>query len=70
MKAELEQYVKKDEKDKIVVVHNLNDIDGIKEKANVEIEFQDDTFCIVRPKKSCTDSLYQRRHRLNQTMQL
>lgn len=45
MKAELEQYVKKDEKDKVVVVHNLNDIDGIKEKANAEIEFQDDTFC-------------------------
>lgn len=45
MKQELEQYVSQNEKDKITVVHNLNDADGIKAKADDDIEFQEDTFC-------------------------
>ncbi len=47
MKQELEKYLPKKQKNKIVVVHNINDIETVKEKANKEIEFEEDTFCNV-----------------------
>ena len=49
MAKELESYV--DEKEKIKVVHNINDIDFIKQEAIKQIEFQDDTVCNVEIQK-------------------
>ncbi|MCM1114049.1 MAG: CDP-glycerol glycerophosphotransferase family protein [Clostridium sp.] len=51
MKQELAQYVNKGGSEKICVVHNLNDVDGIHRKANREIEFQGNTYCNVTKDK-------------------
>ena len=47
LKEELASYVKPSERNKLCVVHNQNDIEGIKAKAELPIEFNDDTFCSV-----------------------
>lgn len=47
LKEELASYVKPSERNKLCVVHNQNDIEGIKTKAELPIEFNDDTFCSV-----------------------
>lgn len=47
MKEELKKYIKSSQQENIVVVHNINDIEGIKEKAKKEVEFQDSTYCNV-----------------------
>lgn len=51
MKEELSSYLKPKDKDKVVLVHNVNDIEGIKLKATKEIEFQENTFCNVSIEK-------------------
>lgn len=47
MKDELTEYVEPEQRNKIQVVHNLNDAVGISEKAELPIEFQQDTYCNV-----------------------
>lgn len=47
MKSELEAYVEPCQRDKITVVHNVNDVGAIRSKAECDIEFQDDTYCNV-----------------------
>lgn len=47
MKDELTEYVEPEQKNKIQVVHNLNDSVGIRKKAELPIEFQQDTYCNV-----------------------
>ena len=47
MREELESFMTPDEKDKICVVHNQNDVETILAKSQQEIEFQNDTFCNV-----------------------
>lgn len=43
----LAPYISQSERNKLCVVHNQNDIAGIKTKAELPIEFNDDTFCSV-----------------------
>lgn len=45
MKAEVEKNVKKVNSNKIVLVHNINDIDKIKEKSKDEVMFDKETYC-------------------------
>lgn len=47
MKNELVSYVEPEQREKITVVHNLNDVQGILAKAEADIEFQNDTYCNV-----------------------
>lgn len=47
LKEELLPFVNKGDEDKLVVVHNVNDIEGIKEKAAFPLEFNDDTYSNV-----------------------
>lgn len=51
MKDELTAYVEPEQRSKIQVVHNLNDAVGIYKKAELPIEFQDDTYCNVSAQK-------------------
>lgn len=51
MKDELTEYVEPAQRNKIQVVHNLNDADGIKSKALLPVEFQQDTYCNVSIEK-------------------
>ncbi len=47
LKDELLPFVKKGEEDKLVVVHNVNDINGTREKAALPVEFNEDTYCNI-----------------------
>lgn len=47
MASELESFMTEQEKSKIRVVHNQNDVKSIIPKAESEIEFQNDTYCNV-----------------------
>ena len=45
MKEELSHYVAPEQSGKIRLVHNINDIKGIKQKSKLDIEFDSNTFC-------------------------
>lgn len=47
MRQELTEYVEPQQRDKIAVVHNINDIDSTVKKSLLPVEFQDDTYCSV-----------------------
>lgn len=47
MKEELTHYVEPHQSGKITLVHNINDIDGIKSKAEMDVSLDEDTFCSV-----------------------
>lgn len=51
MKKEIASFVEPSQKNKIAVVHNLNDYEGVNKKALENIEFQEDTYCSVSLEK-------------------
>lgn len=53
MKDELKTFMSEKEMNKIVVVHNQNDVKNVLEKAALPVEFQDDTFCNVELRQLC-----------------
>lgn len=51
MSEELKPFMSDEEQKKICVVHNQNDVENIKKKAQLEVEFQEDTFCTAELSK-------------------
>lgn len=45
MREEISKNIRKADLNKICVVHNLNDVEGIREKGNYEVKFDKDTYC-------------------------
>lgn len=54
MKAELEAFVEPEQRDKITVVHNINDIESIISKSGADVEFQEDTYCNTSTDTLCS----------------
>ena len=45
MRSEISNNIKKADLSKVFVIHNLNDIEGIRKKGNYEVKFDKDTYC-------------------------
>lgn len=47
MKDELAEFVEPSQKEKIITVHNINDVQSVRQKALMPIEFNEDTYCNI-----------------------